>query len=92
MWVVGERSMSSHPHQDDPKAGKTLSLKTEFMLMNSDGTGLQQLTHFNQPGYLESSKRGSVAANGVWSLDGKSVEVLNLFFPEYETWTIQFLK
>jgi hypothetical protein len=33
----------------------TLSIKTEFMLMNTDGSGLQQLTHFRTPGYPESS-------------------------------------
>jgi hypothetical protein len=67
-------------------------LKTEFMLMSSDGSDLQQLTHFNSPGTPESNAphQESVAANGAWSPDGKSASVLNLFFPAYETWLITF--
>jgi Tol biopolymer transport system component len=82
--------MSSYPYRNDPKAHHVLGLKTEFMLVNKDGSGLQQLTHFNQPGYPEYSKNGSVAANGVWSPDGRSIDVLSLHFPGYETWTIRF--
>ena len=84
--------MSSYPFRDSPGVHKTLSLKTEFMLMNKDGSGLQQLTHFNTPGYAESNPvgRGSVAANGAWHPDGRSISVINLFFPTYETWTITF--
>lgn len=82
--------MSSYPYRNDPRAHHVLGLKTEFMLINKDGSGLQQITHFNQPGYPEYSKRTAVAANGLWSRDGSSVDVLSLFFPEYETWTIQF--
>jgi hypothetical protein len=68
-----------------------LFLKTEFMLMDADGSNLQQLTHFNVPGYPESSTRGrSVAAVGEWHPSGRSIRALNLFFPEYESWTITF--
>ena len=82
--------MSSYPYRDDPKVHHVLGLKTEFMMMNKGSGGLQQLTHFNQPGYPEYSKNGSVAANGVWRPDGSAIDVLSLHFPGYETWTIQF--
>src|SRR5215470_7975632 len=54
--------MSSYPYRNDPNSSKTLSLKTEFMLMNADGSNLQQLTHFNVPGYSESQPTKTVAA------------------------------
>ena len=83
--------MSSYPFRTSSLRHNTLFLKTEFMLMNKDGSGLQQLTHFNSPGYPETNTRpGSVAANGEWHPDGRTISVLNLFFPEYETWTITF--
>jgi Tol biopolymer transport system component len=84
--------MSSYPFRDSPFRHNVLFLKTEFMLMNKDGSSLRQLTHFNSSGYPESNTlgRGSVAANGEWAPDGRSVSVLNLFFPTYETWTINF--
>ncbi|MCL5746138.1 MAG: hypothetical protein M1541_19780 [Acidobacteria bacterium] len=84
--------MSSYPFRTNWLSHTVLSLKTEFMLMNSDGSGLQQLTHFNSPGYPESNApgRGSVAAIGEWNPDGRTISALNLFFPNYETWTIPF--
>jgi Tol biopolymer transport system component len=83
--------MSSRPFNSAQRS-TVLFLATEFMVMNSDGSGVQQLTHFNTPGYPESNSRGriSVAANGEWHPDGRSVTVLNLFFPNYEAWTITF--
>ena len=82
--------MSSYPFQADRFSNNVLFLKTEFMLMNKDGSGLRQLTHFNSPNYPEANtlSRGSVAANGEWTPDGTSATVLNLFFPTYETWNI----
>jgi Tol biopolymer transport system component len=84
--------MSSYPFRADPLRSTVLFLATEFMLMNKDGTGLQQLTHFNSPGYPESNTQGrqSVAANGEWNPDGRSISALNLFFPSFETSTITF--
>jgi hypothetical protein len=82
--------MSSYPFKDNPLAHTVLFLKTEFMMMDSDGTHLVQLTHFNSPGYPESNalNQGSVASNGAWSADGASISALNLFFPTYQTWSI----
>ena len=85
--------MSSYPFRDNPLSHLTIFLKTEFMLMDSDGSHLQQVTHFNTPGYPESNtpqEGGSVAASGVWRPDGRSISVLNLFFPIYQTWSVAF--
>lgn len=82
--------MSANPYRNDPKASKVLSIKTEFMLMNKDGSGLVQLTHFRQPGYPEYSKEGGIAASPVWSPDGRSANLRRLFFPEYEYWDVVF--
>lgn len=84
--------MSSYPYRSNPLASTVLFLETEFMLMRTDGSHLEQLTHFNVPGYIESNPPGhtTVAAIGAWSLDGRSISALNLVFPNYQTWTIDF--
>ena len=82
--------MSSYPYRNDPKASQTLSLKTEFMLINADGSGLRQLTHFNVPGYPESFPhgKGAVAACGMWSPDRSRILASSLRFPDYDWWEI----
>lgn len=80
--------MSAYPYRSEAKASKVLSIKTEFMLMNADGSDLTQLTHFKTPGHPESSK--GIAANGVWSPDGRSVNLRQLFFPKYQDWRLTF--
>ena len=82
--------MSSYPYRSEPNSSTMLGLKTEFMIMDKDGSNMRQLTHFNVPGYRESSYSGSVAAIGEWSPDGTSISVLNLFFPKYKSWEIEF--
>jgi Tol biopolymer transport system component len=82
--------MSSYPFRNDRLSHNFLFLKTEFMLMNKDGSGLQQLTHYNSPGYPDYDKRGGVAANGEWYPDGRSISALHLFFPEVEASIITF--
>lgn len=84
--------MSSAPFLAEHWAHNAVFLKTEFMLMNKDGSGLQQLTHFHTTGYPESNQpfKGGMAANGSWHPDGKSVSALKLLFPTYETWDITF--
>ena len=80
--------MSAYPYRNDPKSSKVLSIKTEFMLMNADGSGLTQLTHFRTPGHPESSN--GIAASGVWSPDGSSLSLRQLFFPSYVDWILTF--
>jgi Tol biopolymer transport system component len=82
--------MSAYPYRDDPKASKVLSIRTEFMLMNADGSGVTQLTRFRTRGFPEYSDKGGIAANPVWNPDGRSAHLRRLFFPEYEDWTISF--
>jgi hypothetical protein len=67
-------------------------LKTEFMLINVDGSGLRQLTHFNVPGYPESFPhgKGAVAACGMWSPDRSRILAYSLRFPDYDWWEISF--
>ncbi|MCI0557091.1 MAG: hypothetical protein MN733_01240 [Nitrososphaera sp.] len=80
--------MSAYPYRDNPSASKVLGIKTEFMLMNKDGTGLTQLTHFRESGYPEYPS--GIAANPEWSPDGRSVSLRTLIFPNYEDWSITF--
>ncbi len=65
--------MSSYPYRSEPGSNKLTSLKTEFMLMDSDGTHLQQITHFNMPGYPESQAKKTVAAVAGFSADGSQL-------------------
>jgi Tol biopolymer transport system component len=80
--------MSAHPYRDDDNASKVTKIKTEFMLMNSDGSDWRQLTHFRQPGYPEYPS--GIAANAEWKPDGRSVNLLALVFPKFEYWDLTF--
>lgn len=80
--------MSSYPYQSDTNSYHTLSIKTEFMLMNTDGSGLQQLTHFRDTGYVESSP--GIAATGFWGLGDSTIYAQSLVFPDYDNWKIKF--
>ena len=83
--------MSSYPYRSEPLASTVLFLKTEFMIMDKDGSNMRQLTRFNEPGFTESNRNGTtVAAVGGWSADGSMLSVINLVFPKYEHWEIQF--
>ncbi|MGH7046885.1 MAG: TolB family protein [Stellaceae bacterium] len=64
--------MSSYPYRDEPNSYKTTSLKTEFMLMDADGSHLQQLTHFNVPGYPESQGK-TIAAEATFIGNGSQL-------------------
>ena len=65
--------MSSYPYRADRRSYQTLSLKTEFMLMDASGGHLQQITHFNVPGYPESQKKKAVAAVAGFTADGSQL-------------------
>ncbi len=81
--------MSSYPYRSDASSSSVLLLKSEFMMMDRDGSHLQQISHFNTPGYTESSMGRAAAAVGGWNSDGGLV-VQKLLFPKYETWQVQF--
>lgn len=80
--------MSSYPYQADTNSYHVISIKTEFMLMNDDGTGMQQLTHLCDTGYIESP--GGIAAVGFWTPDGSRIYAQSLTFPFVEDWIIDF--
>ncbi|MEO8592210.1 MAG: IPT/TIG domain-containing protein [Candidatus Solibacter sp.] len=82
--------MSSWPYRSQLLASTILGLKTEFMIMDKDGSNLRQVTHFNEPGFAEYSSQAGVAAIGAWNYDGSTVSALNLFFPKYASWEIAF--
>jgi Tol biopolymer transport system component len=90
--------MSSYPYRSDTNTYHTLSLKTEFMLIDASVLpgdsayypGLEQLTHFNVPGYVESDTAGVVAAAGGWSADGTRFYGQDLIAPSYDNWIILF--
>jgi len=70
-------------------------LNNEMFLMNSDGTGVQQLTTFNTPGAGDAAPQFGDAMFPEWSLDGKQLLVHNgtdeIQVPGgNSTWTIQF--
>jgi hypothetical protein len=82
--------MSSYPYRDEPDSYKTFSLKTEFMLMDADGSHLQQLTHFNVPGYPESQATRTVAAIA-WFIGSSQLYAI-VMGPEFisTSWIITF--
>jgi Tol biopolymer transport system component len=80
--------MSAYPYRADPNTSKILTIRTEFMLMNKDGSGLTQLTHFFDPSYPEYSKDHGIAACPDWNPDGHSALLSRLVYPNYEYWEI----
>ncbi len=82
--------MSAYPFRSNPWTSTTYFLKTEFMMMNKDGSNLRQISHFNEPGFPEYSSVDSVAANAEWSPDGTTLSALSLHFPDYLSWQITF--
>jgi Tol biopolymer transport system component len=79
--------MSSWPYRAEKNSYKVVGIKTEFMLMNTDGSGLQQLTHFRTKGYPESTE--GIAATAFFSSDGKTIYAQTLIFPAYENFIIR---
>ncbi len=49
------------------------------MLMNTDGSGLQQLTHFCYMGYVKSHP--GIAATGYWGRGDSTIYAQRLIFP-----------
>jgi Tol biopolymer transport system component len=88
----GERIafMSAYPYREDRSSSQVLTIRTEFMLMNRDGSGLTQLTHFFEWGYPEFSPFNGIAANPEWHPSGRSLSLRRLTFPDYEDWTLAF--
>lgn len=80
--------MSSYPYQADTNSYHTASIKTEFMIMNADGTGLQQLTHFCDTAYY--NPHPGIAAVGMWTPNGSQIYAVSLVYPDYNYWVIDF--
>ncbi|MEO7274792.1 MAG: hypothetical protein ABIX28_07025 [Vicinamibacterales bacterium] len=83
--------MSSYPFREKKDSFGVLGLKTEFMMMDADGGRLQQLTHFNTPGYPEYQAGGAVAAVTGFVDDGEHLfaTVMSSGFGK-TNWTITF--
>jgi len=79
--------MSSYPYRNDSTSYQTLSIKTEFMIMDKDGSNLEQLTHFREPGFSEYHQ--GIASTGYWNSDGTKIFAHSLEFPNYQFWTIE---
>ena len=48
--------MSSYPYRSDPKSSQVLSIKTEFMVMNSSGGTFSRLLIFENPDFRSTQK------------------------------------
>jgi Tol biopolymer transport system component len=84
--------MSAYPYRDIKGSSSVLSIRTDFMLMNKDGSGLTQLTHFKDRGHehWKQNPKGGIAACACWSPDGRSAQLTTLIFPKYEFWDLEF--
>jgi hypothetical protein len=69
--------MSSYPYDISPLT--SLTTQTELMIMNADGSGVEQLTHFNTPGHVEYNPERNAAGTPQWSKDGTQVIINDLF-------------
>jgi hypothetical protein len=80
--------MTSYPYQADTNSYHTFSIKAEFMLMDANGSNLQQLTHYCDTGYFESG--GGIAAVGYFGLGDSCIYAQSLLYPDYNDWIIRF--
>ena len=48
-------------------------LRTDYWIMDPDGSNKRRLTYFNEPGHPESEKDGLTAADFAWSPDGSRI-------------------
>jgi len=64
VWMTS-RGIPQEPTLED--------VKTDFWVMQSDGSGARRLTHFNTPGADEYMPGGAVAGDVDWSPDGQSL-------------------
>ena len=68
-------------------------LKTELMVMSADGTSRSQLTHFNVPGYPESTAEQSMPTRANWNSDGSRLAVTQQMvntYPATQMWLFTF--
>lgn len=78
--------MSSEPYP-------TAFFKTELMLVNPNGTGKRQLTHFNVPGYPESVDEKSMPTRANWNASGSELAVTQQLgdrYPATNMWILSF--
>jgi Tol biopolymer transport system component len=80
--------MSAYPYREDPNTSVVLFIKTDFMIIDSDGKNMHQLTYFRTPGHAEYTD--AIAAVGSFAPDGKSASLSTLSFPNYQYWTLTF--
>lgn len=85
--------MSSLPYASGG-AAQVGSLKTDEMLMTTDGTNLEQITHFNTPGYPEYSSQRTIAGRSMWNGAGTQLIVdrlhTGLQYPNEDAWLVTF--
>lgn len=65
------------------KPNELKTLRAELYLMDADGSHKVQLTHFNSPGYSESSSEQSVVASSTWSPDGTRVAMQTIRMKDF---------
>jgi Tol biopolymer transport system component len=58
---------------DSGRRVSLLSYKTDYWIMNADGSNKVRLTYFNQPGHPDYIKGGVIAADFDWSPDGTKI-------------------
>jgi Tol biopolymer transport system component len=59
--------------KDQPTKLSASKLKTDFWLMDADGSNKRRLTWFNQPGHPHYIEGGAAAADNAWSPDGTRI-------------------
>lgn len=70
---------------------RAVDLKTDFWIMNVDGSGKTRLTYFNDPGNPQYIRGGVAAADSSWSPDGNRLAGYLIKDPAHETGRIVML-
>jgi Tol biopolymer transport system component len=60
-------------NKGQPRYIRTGQPRTDYWMMNADGSNKRRLTYFNEQGYPESMKGAVTAADFAWSPDGRRI-------------------
>lgn len=79
--------MSSIPYPDN---STIWNIKTEFMMMDKDGSNLQRVTHYFDKNAPEYHEKNGIAAVAFFNPEGTAAYGISLVFPKYQYWKIHF--
>jgi Tol biopolymer transport system component len=73
IWISSEGIPQNPTNPNNPANPNKIFVKTDYWMMNADGSNKHRLTYFNEPGAPEYRPSQNIASDLSWSPDGKSI-------------------